>query len=273
MSTVRGPGPRPAAIVVGIGDRGLESYHAAVRLGAEEAVLRRLPLRLVHGSRPPGEQGESSVAEMAARQQRGRRLVGGAARDLAGTPLGREIRISAESSPQTGVELLLAHAPTAVMLVLQRRDGRDRPTGSTVTAVAAAVGCTMLVTRSAMRSVGEVGVLVVLGPEHDPAPAMALAFDEAALRRVAVSVLDGRGDGGAAQLGIRLGRAAHPYVTVRQVEVEAGRTAERFREIGGEATLLVVVRPAPGRVTGTVAAAVDGVTCPVLLVVPVATPT
>ena len=273
MSPDRGPRPRPAGIVVGIGDRGLASYAAAVQLGAEEAVLRRLPLRLVHGSRPGGEQAVGSPAEMAARQQRGRRLVGGAARDLAGTPLGRELRIWAESSPQTGIDLLLAHARTAVMVVLQQRDGRDLPAGSTTAAVVAAADCTTVVTRSAVRAVGEVGVLVFVDAEHDPAPAIALAFDEAGLRGVAVSLLDGRVDGDAAQTGIRLGRAAHPHVAVRRLEVEPGRAAARVREISGDAALLVVVRPAPGQAPTTVATAVDGARCPVLLVVPVPTTT
>lgn len=228
---------------MGIGGQGVETYRAAVRLGAEEARLRQLSLRLVHGSRPARQGDPVSTAGMEHRQRRGRRLVNGAARDLAGTPLGRELQILTECSPQTGVDLLLAYGRTAVMLVLQRGDGWNLPAGPTTSAVTAAAGCPTLVTRSGERSASDVGVLVVRDLRHDPAPAIALALREASLRRITVTVLDGRGDGAAVRVAIR----------------DASRVA----------ALMVVVRPVRGEAYGPVAGAVDDARCPVLMVAPV----
>lgn len=257
----------PAGVVVGIGGHGAETYRTAVRLGAEEATLRGVPLRLVHGSRPAGEAAYATASRMASAQVRGRRLVNGAARDLARTPLGRDLRIWTESSPRTGVDLLLAHSRSAVALVLQRGDGPDQPAGRTASAVTAAAGCATFLTRTGDRSGGDVGVLVVLGAERDPAPAMALAFTEASLRGIAVSVLDGRSDRAAAWSAIQAARSSHPEVPVALVDVAARPGAER-REVSADATLVVVVRPAAGEGRGVVVHAIDGATCPVLIVAP-----
>jgi len=127
-----------------------------------------------------------------------------------------------------------------------------------------------LITRTGDRSGGDVGVLVVLGAEHDPAPAMALAFTEASLRRIAVSVLDGRGDRAAARTAIHRAHTRHPEVPVHLVDV-AARSDERHRDASAGATLVVVVRPADGEARGVVVHAIDGATCPVLVVAP--TPT
>lgn len=260
----------PAGVVVGIGGEGLETYRAAVRLGAEEATLRQVPLRLVHGSRPAGDRVHAAPSSMQSRQQRGRRLVNGAARDLAATPLGRGLRIWTESSPRTGVELLLAHSRTAVMLVLQRSAARDLPPGPTASAVAAAAACATLITRSSDRSGGrsdsDVGVLVVLDPTHDPAPAVALALAEAALRRIAVSVLEGRSEPDAAASAIAHARAGHPGVPVHLVGVDPARAGAQVLELSGQAALLVVGRPVLGAGYGRADDAVDGATCPVLVV-------
>lgn len=261
----------PAGVVVGIGEKGAETYRTAVRLGAEEATLRRVPLRLVHGSRPAGEGADATASRMASRQQRGRRLVNGAARDLARTPLGRDLRIWTESSPRTGIDLLLAHSRSAIMLVLQRGDEWDLPAGRTARAVTAAAGCATLITRTGDRAGGEAGVLVVLGAEHDPAAAIALAFTEASLRRIAVSVLDGRGDRAAARTAIQHARTAHPGVPVHLVDLAPARSGEGRREASADAALVVVVRPADGEARGVVVHAIDGATCPVLVVAP--TPT
>lgn len=232
------PSRWPAGIVVGIGGDG-PSSRAAVRLGAEEAALRRVPLLLVHGSRPAGPGDTASPPGMHARQQRGRRLVNGAARELAGTPLGRGLQISTESSPRTGIDLLLAHSRTAVMLVVQRRDGFDLPAGATTTAVTAAAECPTLVTRSDGRSDHGAAVLLLLVPGLDAAPATALASIEAALRRVRVVVLDGCGDGVAAQAAVR--------------------------EASEDAALMVVARP----IAAEDARLVDAARCPVLVVAPI----
>lgn len=226
----------PAGIVVGISGKGLESSAAAVGLGAEEAALRGLPLRLVHGSRPVGRAGSDGPAGMERRQQRGRRLVNGAARDLAARSRGRELRIVAESAPRTGLDLLLAHARTAIMLVLQREDGWDLAVGSTTRGVLAAAACPVLVTRAGLRPADEVGVLVLLDGEHDPAAALALAATEASLRRTRLTVLD------------------------RESDVAA------VRALSAGARLLVVVRPDGGDVYAL--AAVEQARCPVLVVVP-----
>jgi hypothetical protein len=247
--------------VVGIGLQGAETYSTAVLLGAQEATLRQVPLRLVHGS-TPGDGRPASPSGLQYRQQRGRRLVDGAARDLAGSRLGRFLQISTESSPRTGVELLLAHGRTAVMIVLQRGDGH-LPAGTT-SAVTAEAGCPTFVTRSGDRLAGGVGVLVVLDPEHDPAPAIALALGEASMRKVALTVLDGREDRAAACRAIRsLGAQAHD-VPVRHVEVAPARVAERARDISKDVALMVVVRPGSGEAYGPVGDAVAHAWCPVL---------
>lgn len=234
------PAPRstrtPAGIVVGIGGQGLETSAAAVRLGAEEAALRELPLHLVHGSRPGDREGSDGPAGMEHRQQRGRRLVNGAARDLAATPLGGGLQIVAESSPRTGLDLLLAYARTAVMLVLQREDGWDRPPGPTTRGVVAAAACPTLVTRSGQRPAGGVGVLVLLAEDHDPAPALALASIEASLRNVGVTVVDG------------------------------GVDAAAVGDLSADAALMVVVRPDGGDTY--MLGAVEQARCPVLVVAP-----
>ena len=254
--------------MVGIGGKGIETYRAAVRLGAEEATLRHVPLRLVHGSRPAGQHGSAEPSGMESRQQRGRRLVNGAARDLAATPLGRNVQIRTESSPRTGTDLLLAHGRTALMLVLQRGDGGDLPVGRTTSAVTAAAGCPTLVTRSG-RTVGALGVLVVLDVEHDPAPAIALACTEASMRRIAVTVLDGRGDLRAARTAVLAATGDDPETAVRHLEVAQDQWAGRVRRVSRDAVLMVVVRPAEGGAPGLVADAVEDAACPVLMVVPV----
>jgi hypothetical protein len=258
----------PAGIVVGIGDQGPATYRTAVRLGAEEALLRQVPLRLVHGSSPVGPERSASRSGMEHRQQRGRRLVNGAARDLAATPLGRRLRISTESSPRSGVELLLAHARTAVMLVLQRSDGWHLPAGATTSAVSAAAGCPTFVTRSGGPLGGDVGVLVVLDPEHDPTPAIALAFLEASMRGIALTVLDARGDRPAALSAIKAGEARAYDVAVRYTDVKQERQVERVRNVSKDAALMVVVRPAPSEADGLVSGALDDARCPVLVVAP-----
>ncbi len=254
-------------VVVGIGDQALDTARAAVRLGAEEAALRHVSLRLVHGSRLIGQGTGAASSGMRFRQQRGRRLVNGAARELAATPLGRSIRIRTESSPQSGIDLLLAHSLTATMLVLQRVDGR-MPAGPTISAVMAAAECPTLVTRPSDRTTGDLGVLVLLDPEQDPAPAILLAFIEASLRSTAVTVLDGRNDPDAVRSALRRGRADHPGVPVSCIGVGPARPPGRLREISGNATLIVMVRPRRDR-SGLTATALDDAACSVLMVAPV----
>ena len=265
------PDPRtqlgPTGVVVGIGDQGFDTVRTAVRLGAEEAALRHVSLRLVHGSRPIGQKIGAASSSMEVRQQRGRRLVNGAARELAATPLGRSIQIWTESSPQTGIDLLLAHSGTAAMLVLQRVDGL-MSAGPTTSAVMVAARCPTLVTRPSDRTLGHLGVLVLLDPEQDPAPAIALAFTEASLRGSAVTVLDGRNDPDAVRTAFRVARANHPDVLISCTAVSVARPAERIRENSENATLIVVVRPARDQ-SGLAAAAIDEAACPVLAVGPV----
>ena len=256
----------PAGVVVGIGDQGPETYGAAVRLGAEEASLRQVPLRLVHGSSPAGAEGLASRSGMEHRQQRGRRLVNGAARDLARTRLGRGLRISTESSPQTGVEVLLAQGRTAVMLVLQRAGGWLLPAGRTISAVTAASGCPTFVTRSAPAPAGDVGVLVVLDPGHDPTPLITLALTEAFLRGTALTVLHRPGDRDDALSAVRaVGEQAHD-IPVRWTDVPTARRADQVREVSQGASLMVVVRPAAGEPDSLATAAYDEARCPVLTV-------
>jgi hypothetical protein len=263
------PARLPAGIVVGIGDQGPETYRAAVRLGAEEASLRQVPLRLVHGSSPDGPARPASPSALEYRQQRGRRLVDGAARQLARTALGRDLRISTESSPRSGVELLLAYGRTAVMLVLQRGDGRHVAPGTTTSAVTAGAGCPTFVTRSGEPLAGHVGVLLVLDPVHDPAPAIALALAEASIRGIALTVLDGRGDRPGAA-GAHQGVDVRAYdVAVRWAALGPDVPADRLRDVSTGAALMVVVRPAPDEAYGLVGGALDDARCPVLMVAPV----
>ncbi|GAB2577772.1 hypothetical protein [Microlunatus antarcticus] len=234
----RRPRARTAEVVVGIAGHGLDGCRSAVRLGAEEARLRRLGLRLVHGSRPAGQEDHLAPSGMEWRQQRGRRLVGGAARDLAVTALGRDLAIWTESSPRTAVDLLTTHARTAVLLVLQRPDGPDDPVGLTIDAVSASAWCPTLVVRSRDRAGAGVGVLVVLDPGHDAGPALVLGATEARLRGTAVTVLDGR------------------ECSVADLEAASDGAA-----------LMVVVRPGRGA-HGPVVDAIDVARCPVLTVAP-----
>lgn len=266
MSPALRPTRWPPGIVVGIGGHGLETYRIAVRLGAEEAALRQVPLRLVHGSRPTGPEGSAAATAMVSRQQRGRRLVNGAARDLAGSSLGRNIQILTESSPRTAVDLLLAHGRAAVMLVLQRGDGWDVPVGPTTRAVTAAAQCPTMVTRSAEHSARDAGVLVVLDPEHDPSLAIALAFTEASLRGGAVTVLDARVDVALARLVLGTAAAANPDVPVRYAAADRARPAEQLRELVRDAALLVMVRPEGVGTRRLTADAAEQATCPVLMV-------
>lgn len=267
------PDPRtlrgPAGVVVGVGDEGLDTYRSAVHVAAREAALRHVSLRIVHGSKPAGQESPATASGMASRQQRGRRLVNGAARDLAATPLGQTIRIWTESSPQTGASLLLAHSRTAAMLVLQRLDG-PLSAGRTTSAVITAARCPTLVTRPGDRTDGDLGVLVLLDPEHDPAPAIALAFVEARLRGTGVTLLDGRNDPEVARPAIRLARAHHPDVSVSRIRVGTARPPHRLRELSVQGALIVVVRPGGCSESGMAAAAADDAACAVMVVAPIA---
>jgi hypothetical protein len=264
---------RPPGIVVGIGGGGVEEYRTAVRLGAEEARLRQVPLRLVHGSRPALARIIVDASTMEFRQRRGRRLVNGAARELAATSVGRTIQIETESSPRTGVELLLEHARSAVMVVLQR-DDRDTASdaGRTTTAVTADARGPTLVTRLGDRATGGLAVLVVVEPGQDPAAALTMAFAEASLRKLPLTVLGEPGGEAAVLAGVIALGERHADVDVRYAVLVAALLAVRVRRDSEVAALLVLTRSIPPsdprRSVGTVSDLADSSACPVLLIAP-----
>ncbi len=253
---------RSRPVVVGISGRGLDACREAVRLGAEEAALREAPLRLVHGSLPPRGTPRSTPA-MDLRQQRGRRLVNGAAHHLLTTAVGSEVRITTESTPETGLGVLLRWSQDAELLVLQRDDGWGSSVGLTVAVVVAEAGCPTLLTSAAGSPTGDLEVLLVLADEDDPAPAVDAALVEARLRRTGLTVLEG-------------GRVARPVdevlrrsaskqdVAVHRVRTDPDRGAQQVRELSRAAALMVVLRDADGG-RGTLVAA-DDARCPVLSV-------
>lgn len=176
-------------VVVAIGHGDQDSYRPALQLAAREAKHRGLAIKLVHGcvEEPGLAVGDPGPA---ARSRRGRRILNAAAREMREL-VDDDVRVYTNNSLLTAVDALLGESLTAPLIVLQRTPSTGRRAaapGSTVSAVAAQASCPVALAPSS--NAGRVSTGVVMRMEHHDRSALARseAWDEAALRRVPLTV-------------------------------------------------------------------------------------
>ncbi|KAA9157458.1 universal stress protein [Amycolatopsis acidicola] len=177
-----------APIVVGMDGSG--AAERAVRWSAAEAVRRGMPLHLVHCASAPGERLEAPVA------------------------VDERVEVCIESTVDKPVRALLRRSAGAVMVVLGAA-------GATATGLIAHARCPVAVTRGReLPGVGEGPVVVGVDGSAGSEPALALAFEEAALRQsplVALHATVGEPRGGSAAEALAEWERKFPDVAVRLV--------------------------------------------------------
>jgi hypothetical protein len=174
-------------VAIGHGDKG--SYRSALQLAAREAKHRGLAVKLVHGS--VASTGPAADAhDLGERSRRGRRILNAAARELR-EMVDDDVRVYTNNSPLTAVDALLGESLTAPLIVLQRNESpgrkRDAP-GVTMSAVAAQASCPVALAPSGNAGRVATGVVMRLEEQDRSALARSAAWDEAALRRVPLTV-------------------------------------------------------------------------------------
>ncbi|MEU8852274.1 universal stress protein [Streptomyces sp. NPDC048564] len=290
-------------VVVGL-DGSRESL-AAAEWAAREAVLRGLPLRLVHAWEGGASPDESALPELEAPRYRARRILRGAMDRL--NEHYPQINLSAEQISRPAAEALVAAGDEAELLVLGSRAFSGFGgvmAGSVALAAVAHVARPVVLVRAdetleaehepdaGGRSSARTPyrpVVVGVDPAHSCEEVLAFAFESAALRAAPLRVVHtwqlpyvphalearARRDVRAAAeraLEAVLGpwREKYPGVAVTEL-VEEGRPARHLPHASEDACLLAVgrrIRPARiGARTGPVAhAVIHHVRCPVAIV-------
>lgn len=176
-------------VVVAVGHGDQDSYRPALQLAAREAKHRGLAIKLVHGSVEP--QGVSvGTGDAGTRSRRGRRILNAAAREMREL-VDDQVRVYTNNSPLTAVDALLSESLTAPLIVLQRTQpmGRhgDAP-GSTMSAVAVEASCPVALAPGGNSGRVSTGLVMRMENHDRSALARSAAWDEAALRRVPLTV-------------------------------------------------------------------------------------
>ena len=255
----------PGRVVVGV-NGALAGCRQALVFAAHEARLRNAALRLVHGCEPLATLTERQPAvPLVARERQARRQLRDAAEALRPL-LDPGTRVEFHIDPRTGVDALLDESTSADLIVVQRRDltslGRVTA-GSTSSAVAARAHCPVAVTRAGLGSAHHrSGVVLGVDGQAGPDAAMPLAFMEAAVRRVQLTIhVLTQGDGAEEHVSWanKASAAAHdrarsalaeaidryagsfPNVVVSQIVV-AGDAVDALSETTATAELLVIGR-------------------------------
>jgi hypothetical protein len=176
-------------VVVAIGHGDQDSYRPALQLAAREARQRGLAIKLVHGS-VEDEGSTGGATEAGARTRRGRRILNAAAREMREL-VDDQVRIYTNNSPLTAVDALLGESLTAPLIVLQRTPSTSReakPPGATLSVVAAEASCPVALAPSGNAGRVSSGVVMRMEQQDRSALARSEAWDEAALRRVPLTV-------------------------------------------------------------------------------------
>jgi nucleotide-binding universal stress UspA family protein len=252
---VSGPGAGEPVVV---GVDGTPGSLAAVLVAADEAALRRRPLRVVHGAAEPGPGSDELLAQAIA-------TVRDAAPGLA---------VSGEVVIGRSADVLVRESRQAPLVVIGD-SGLNRlaelVVGAMGTHLAAHASCPVLVVRGDPARAGD----VLVGVDDDPAaddPAIEFAFQEAALHGAAITALHASSEAGEPAAGGALAgwQQKYPDVEVR-LSLVHDDARDALIEASRSARVAVVGAGDRGELAGLLLGSVSGALlrhadCPVVIV-------
>jgi nucleotide-binding universal stress UspA family protein len=281
IEALKAQGTRLVVAGVDASAEGLAAAHYAVTA----AAMRGGHVVLVHAYSPSGRAGDKEAAPPEARAT-AEKLLEAVAAQLIVPP---QVQLSPRAEPGNAVDVLQESTSGAAMLVLGRDHvswGERLLMGAVTSQIVSRIACPLVVVPSRWRprhAIPRLPVIVAIGGETTPEPALNLAFEEARLRDARLIVLHAEPMSAtardAAAAGLDLGivladwKQAHPDVAISTNVVSGDADAQLVRWSRSAAVLVVghPHRPTWGSWTRSVARSVMRRThCP-LIVAPQAT--
>ena len=180
------------AVVVGVDEVGHRFSSVALRYAAAEARARRTGIVVVHGAAEDAtSRARRGTTPSAERLAHGEQVVAAAARVLRRL-VGGDVPLTLRSTPDTGVESLLAASETAGLVVVQRQAGSTLNrllAGSTASTVAAQARCPVVVVHADDHPVEPGGVVVGVDQRGHSGAAVLQAVAEASWREVSLTAV------------------------------------------------------------------------------------